>query len=512
MAKKEHKIILGLDARKFQSQMQKVQGEFKGLKSAVKGFATLWGAQIAGSFVMDMGKLGAEVVNVSEAFERMNKPALLNNLKTATGGLVSDLELMKQAIKFKNFGLPVQQLGTFLQFAAKQARETGQDIDYLVESLTIGLGRESIKILDNLQIDILQFKENFKLTGDYATALEMTIKQMGGNALPTAIDEATKLNTEFENLKNSLSVDILPLINDILWAVSAWVKGVKILAGGEFGLALDDATKSSEILKLSGDLIKDYKEQLKDKSPEEAVLDINKQIAKQQDKLNAAREKYNSTGGLSQESTKKFLQDAAIASNLVDGLSKMLDEQTVSVKDKNKELKKTKDIYAEIAREVENIMRVSGGGFSDFLTEQTRFGDLSGLENFEGLGDSFWDPAEIENFVSTLKPVTETMMTVANLAGDIAGNFARAIISGENFGEAMVQMLKNLAIQLAATAAVAAVLAVLTGGASGVLGGFGKIFAGMTGFGGSNKTTITGQDINIVSGRNKNFLTRTSGG
>ena len=107
--------------------MQKVQGEFKGLKSAVTGFATLWGAQIAGDFVMDMGKLGAEVVNVSDAFERLNKPALLNNLKTATGGIVCDLELMKQAIKFKNFGLPVTADGQFLTFAEKQARETGQE-------------------------------------------------------------------------------------------------------------------------------------------------------------------------------------------------------------------------------------------------------------------------------------------------------------------------------------------------------------------------------------------------
>ena len=77
----------------------------------------------------------------------------------------------------------------------------------------------------------------------------------------------------------------------------------------------------------------------------------------------------------------------------------------------------------------------------------------------------------LQGMLPTMPPlppeVEESYFTLANIAGDIAGNFASATLQGENFGQAMVQMLKNLAIQLAATAAVAAVLSVLTGGASG---------------------------------------------
>ena len=54
------------------------------------------------------------------------------------------------------------------------------------------------------------------------------------------------------------------------------------------------------------------------------------------------------------------------------------------------------------------------------------------------------------------------------------------------------------------------------GGASGALGGFGKIAGGLLGFSGGNKTTnktsITGQTINIVSERNKITRGRTVGG
>ena len=260
MAKKEHKIILGLDARKFQSQMQKVQGEFKGLKSAVTGFAALWGAQIAGDFVMDMAKLGTEAVNVSKAFDRLDNPALLSNLKTATQGMVSDLELMKQAIKFKNFGLPIQQMGQFLAFANKQAAETGQSVDYLVDSIVTGLGRGSIKILDNLQIDIAKFKDNLEESGDYASALAMTIDQMGGTTEILA-DESAILTANFENLKAQLATGILPLMNNILGVVNKWVKGVQILAGGSAAIGIEIARTDAEAKKLAISLAKSFEKE-----------------------------------------------------------------------------------------------------------------------------------------------------------------------------------------------------------------------------------------------------------
>ena len=63
---------------------------------------------------VDLAKAGEGVRN---AFERLNRPGLLDNLKEATHGTVSELELMKAAVKFDDFKLPVEQLGTLLAFA-----------------------------------------------------------------------------------------------------------------------------------------------------------------------------------------------------------------------------------------------------------------------------------------------------------------------------------------------------------------------------------------------------------
>ena len=52
---------------------------------------------------------------------------------------------MKQAVKFDNFNLSLEQMGTFLAFAQQQAKDTGQDVNFLVDSI-VGLGRKSLPI------------------------------------------------------------------------------------------------------------------------------------------------------------------------------------------------------------------------------------------------------------------------------------------------------------------------------------------------------------------------------
>ena len=94
--------------------------------------------------------MAREMEGVKMAFDRLNQPGLLEGLREATHGTVNDLELMKQAVKFDNFNLSLEQMGTFLAFAQQQAKDTGQDVNYLVDSIVTGLGRKSLPILDNL--------------------------------------------------------------------------------------------------------------------------------------------------------------------------------------------------------------------------------------------------------------------------------------------------------------------------------------------------------------------------
>ena len=148
------------------------------------------------------------------AFERLNRPGLLDNLKEATHGTVSELELMKAAVKFDDFKLPVEQLGTLLAFAQKKAKDTGQSVDYMVDSIVTGLGRKSLMILDNLGLSAAQIKEKMKESGDMTKAVAEIIKEQmaeAGEYVETASDRAAKAAADASNEMMKLGEKAIPV-------------------------------------------------------------------------------------------------------------------------------------------------------------------------------------------------------------------------------------------------------------------------------------------------------------
>ena len=159
-----------------------------------------------GDEIISTGKQAMEMSVQSEgirmAFERLNRPGLLDNLRAATHGTVNDLQLMQAAVKFEDFKLPLDELGTMLAFAQQKAKDTGQSVDYLVDSIVTGLGRQSAQILDNLGLSQSEVKERTKETGDMTVAVGQIIReqmQAAGDYVETASDRALKANAEYEN-------------------------------------------------------------------------------------------------------------------------------------------------------------------------------------------------------------------------------------------------------------------------------------------------------------------------
>ena len=113
-----------------------------------------------GELISQSAELAQEAEGVTIAFERLGRPELMNQLKEATHGTVSELELMKAAVKFDDFKLNVEELGTLLAFAQQKAKDTGQSVDYMVDSIVTGLGRQSLMILDNLGLSAADIRAN----------------------------------------------------------------------------------------------------------------------------------------------------------------------------------------------------------------------------------------------------------------------------------------------------------------------------------------------------------------
>ena len=166
----------------------------------------------------DMVKQSIELARQGEgiriAFERLGRGDILDGLRQATHGTVSDIELMKAAVKFNDFRLPLEELGTMLAFAQQKAKDTGQSVDYMVDSIVTGLGRKSLMILDNLGLSAAEIKEKMKDTGDMTKAVGEIIREQmskAGDYIETAADRATKANVEVQNAMERLGETFQPL-------------------------------------------------------------------------------------------------------------------------------------------------------------------------------------------------------------------------------------------------------------------------------------------------------------
>lgn len=157
--------------------------------------------------IAHLSKMAASAEGVERAFNRLNKPDLLRQLKEATQGTVANLELMKRAVTANQFKISLEQLPTLLKFAHVRARETGQSVDYLVDSIVTGIGRKSPLILDNLGLSAIEVREKFKKTGDMAKAVGEIINEefaKGGEYAKTLADEQERVAATAQDVELAL--------------------------------------------------------------------------------------------------------------------------------------------------------------------------------------------------------------------------------------------------------------------------------------------------------------------
>ena len=204
-------VRLGLKSDEFSKGIKQSEGQL----SSFKGVVGKIGWAIAGAFTVDKivqftkeaYKLAGQAQGVYNAFSRLNRPGLLNDLKEATRGTTDELQLMQTAVRASNFKIPLDQLATYLRFATDRAIETGESVDYLVNSLVLGIGRKSPLILDNLSISTVRLREELAKTGDMAKAVGNIIEEemkKGGDAIETSAVKTQKLGAAWKNFMTSV--------------------------------------------------------------------------------------------------------------------------------------------------------------------------------------------------------------------------------------------------------------------------------------------------------------------
>lgn len=220
-------------------QAPPVQNAFAGIGGSIKNLIAQYASLATVAQVAQWAKEGAAIEQVEAAFGNLAKKAgtssdqYLAALQRASAGTISNADLMVGANKAvllagDRLAKDVPQL---LEIARASAKATGQDINFMFDSLVTGLARNSKMIIDNLGItvDVAKAQENYarsigktveKLTEqERAMAFQAEVMRQGkqmiddvGAASDTNADKIARANAKWENFKNDLKMGAATVI------------------------------------------------------------------------------------------------------------------------------------------------------------------------------------------------------------------------------------------------------------------------------------------------------------
>jgi hypothetical protein len=499
------RLLLGLDTREFRNGIRNLDRDLQGFSKNIQNLGGFIGATFAvgviQDFTMEAVKLGDQLAAAEQGFQRFGNAADLEKLKASTKGMVSEVKLLQQAIQAGNFGIPIQELGDLFAFAQARARETGQEVDYLTQSIVTGIGRKSPLILDNLGISAIQLKERLggvsaeaATIGDVTKAVSAIAKEelakMGTSTL-SATEEVTQFATEWEDFKADFGTAIAPAVVTSLRWIKKEAKEIRQFFLDVFALpgkgakALADITTG--LLGTTGGATMskapNYAELYKQAFPEKEVTPI-------------------------QETTDAIAdQGKAIKSTVQD-----LERYNDSVR----ELLAFNETAPDYLEEV-NTELFAGSDY--WFTYGERMADALDTTALEDFANTWSDTVEetipgIVDVVTQYQNLNGVINAVAGTIGNVLQqSFSAALTNGEDFFKVLLDGLKKMALQLAATAGAALALSIILKsmgiGAGVSLGNMFKVVGGQMGLPG-----LTGSTFNPLTGSvdgGLNFTGRVSG-
>ncbi len=228
----------GAGAEKFGNEVDKAGEKAKQTTSKVDSFvsglekiASVTALLETAKLAMDFTDQGAALLGVRDSFRgltadaKINGDTLLQSMRSASNGYVSDAELMKGANKaLLNGGTELaNSLPKLLEIAGASAKATGGDMKQMYADLVEGVTKAEPEILDNLglAINLTQTYDTFgKTIGKAGTELTMAEKSTAllnevmrqgdsyiakvGATADGVGSSVNRLKTSFENLKNEV--------------------------------------------------------------------------------------------------------------------------------------------------------------------------------------------------------------------------------------------------------------------------------------------------------------------
>ena len=264
-------------------------------------------------FTSESMQIAVSADGVVHAFEQLGRNDLLASLRKQTKGTISDLQIMTSLVRARDFRIPLDEMGKYLAFAQLKAQQTGQSIDYMVDSIVLGLGRKSLLILDNLGLSAAEIREKEAETGDFmqgvSAIMDKQLQQSGRYV--SAADKVAAADVKMANVKLKLG-RALSRVGDLLLRVKEvmadFLNSTLSMAGDRYE---EQKSKVMELVTETEPLINRY-EELKSKVSLTATEqeELNSAIGRIAQTIPSAITKFGEYGKameINSEQAKKFI-------------------------------------------------------------------------------------------------------------------------------------------------------------------------------------------------------------
>ena len=518
------KVILGLDPSEFRRGIQQVDAKLKETTKLFNNLGQVIGASFAVAAIQQFASesiaLARQAEGVRAAFYNLNNPQVLDNLRAAVKGTVSDLELMKSANQAAAIGIEMNDLAKVMQYVSKYARATGQDMNQLMSDATLELVRQTGLRLDQLGISLVDVRERMKETGDFTAAVLQEMAENSdklGDAGETAAEKLDRLTATIENQKTALGTRLLPVYS---WFLGQLEEILNI--GPKITDAMADITGAVMRVPVAalGGL---------DQAAGGGMQGEQNFLMGRQNALAAALAAGNGPKAYNTSGPKKLVETLALLRGQLQDYNTQLEQAEIGSKafstakvkvdeltDRIKKLTApAKEVFSPPTLEKITLAKKEMGSFG---TVSLRAGEVLRSSTIPSMQDT----GQAANAIVTSLERYNAEMALLNQVGAEFGyiftsSFNAAMVNGTSFFDEMKNALKayiqQMLVAVGVTAALAAIMSALVPNMT-----FGKAFKGLAGSTGLGSLfgeggilelvgTIKGFDIDLAQKRRATFLT-----
>lgn len=329
--------------------------------------------------LIDFAEEGVKLIKVSKSFDNIatsagvNSGKLKKSLKDMSGGMMSTADLMlayNKAMLLSN-GVLAEDFPQLLKIAKTSADATGQSFEFMLDSLVLGVGRASPKIIDNtgLMISLNTANQEYadsvgksidKLTEEeQKRAILNKVLKEGGKlmekvgATDDQLNNMQRLKTSFVELSDALKTKANPILQSIAGAFDRMFKGMSKYLGQQDILATSTNLQTG--------LLKDFK-----KINDDLLIQTVEQITLEKQSLEIERDRYK-VGSSSRQNA-----DAGIKKKqeLIDKINKEIEARQKLEKDKIDKLSKEKKDREDKEKKEKEDLEAKKQGDKDYATWQ----------------------------------------------------------------------------------------------------------------------------------------------